>query len=117
MDIKKDKEEIFKLPITKVLSINVDLLNFLLHYYIDEEIEKLGQITELFLKEQKEQFEKELTNKLINNITEKNTYALIKDIKSFEKYDIAIPIESIINLRADDNALIVDSIVLYYINK
>ena len=117
VDIKKDKEEILQLPITKVLSINVDLLNFLLHYYIDEEIEKLGQITELFLKEQKEQFEKELTNKLINNITEKNTYALIKDIKSFEKYDIAIPIESIINLRADDNALIVDSIVLYYINK
>lgn len=117
VDTTKDLEEIKKIPFKRIILFNSDLLNFTLHYYVNEEIDKLNKVKEIIHDNNKEEFEKEILSKLSVDVESKKIYEFIHDLNIIEKFNINIPIEPILKLRTKENFIFIDTIILNYLNK
>ena len=113
---KKIEELINNIEFNKICFLKLDIINFLLHYYVNDEINNLNEIINIFKEKFKKKVEDEIIKELLNNINEKNVNKLLDTFKIIDLEKIKIPIDEIIKMKNESNFKLIDILILYYLN-
>ena len=105
------------IPFEKIGFINQKAISFLLHHYINEELQNLSDIIKLYEEKDKTKINEFIINRFIKHISENQTSLTIDDFKLIEKSNITIPVENLIDIRNELNYKLVDAFVIKYINE
>ena len=105
------------IPFEKIGFINQKAISFLLHHYINEELQNLSDIIKLYEEKDKSKINEFIINRFIKHISENQTSLTIDDFKLIEKSNITIPVENLIDIRNELNYKLVDAFVIKYINE
>ena len=108
--IKKFIEEV---DCDKILFINQNLVNHNMHNYLGDEINCLNNIIKEYFNEKKEECQKAIVVKFINEIKNENIYDAIELWSLIISQNINLNIRDINSLRNENNFRILDGIILY----